>query len=64
MGVLPCGAVAGRYCVVHYVDAIDTATRSFPAIRASLNALQPRQVKHDSMPDIQSFRFQHSARAC
>ena len=40
-GVLSCGELDGYYYVVHYLDAIDAAIRSFPAIRASLKALQP-----------------------
>ena len=40
-GVLSCGELDGYYYVVNYVDAIGAATRSFPAIRASLKALQP-----------------------
>ena len=41
-GVLSCGEINGYYYVVNYVDAIASATVSFPAIRASLKALQPR----------------------
>ena len=40
-GVLACGELNGHYYVVHYTDAIAHATRSFPAIRASLQSLQP-----------------------
>ena len=41
-GVLSCGELNGHYYVVNYVDALAGATASFPAIRASLKALQPR----------------------
>ncbi len=40
-GVLSCGELAGYYYVVHYSDAIERATSSFPAIRASLKSLRP-----------------------
>ena len=40
-GVLSCGELEGYYYVVHYADAIASATLSFPAIRASLKSLQP-----------------------
>ncbi len=40
-GVLSCGELAGYYYVVHYVDTIDRAIGSFPAIRASLQSLRP-----------------------
>jgi len=40
-GVLSCGELAGYYYVVHFVDELKAATRSFPAIRAALKALQP-----------------------
>jgi hypothetical protein len=40
-GVLSCGELAGYYYVVHFVDELKAATRSFPAIRAALRALQP-----------------------
>lgn len=39
-GVLACGERQDYYYVVHYVDAIASATASFPAIRASLHALR------------------------
>lgn len=39
-GVLSCGELHGFYYVVHYTDAIEHATRSFPAIRASLKAMR------------------------
>lgn len=41
-GVLACGEVRGYYYVVHYTDAIEQATVSFPAIRASLKSLRTR----------------------
>jgi len=40
-GVLSCGELQGYYYVVHYTDAIEHATRSFPAIRNSLKSLRP-----------------------
>lgn len=39
-GVLSCGELDGRYFIVHFVDELGAATRSFPAIRASLRALR------------------------
>lgn len=39
-GVLSCGELDGRFFVVHFVDELRAATRSFPAIRASLRALR------------------------
>ena len=39
-GVLSCGQLRGYYYVVHYTDALEHATQSFPAIRASLQALR------------------------
>jgi hypothetical protein len=39
-GVLSCGEMHGYYYVVHYTDAIEHATESFPAIRASLKSLR------------------------
>ena len=41
-GVLSCGELQGYYYVVHFVDELRAATRSFPAIRASLKTLAPR----------------------
>jgi hypothetical protein len=41
-GVLSCGHLDGHYYVVHFVDELRAATRSFPAIRASLKTLLPR----------------------
>ena len=41
-GVLSCGDLNGYYYVVHFVDELRAATRSFPAIRASLKTLAPR----------------------
>ena len=43
-GVLACGELHDYYYVVHYVDALASATASFPAIRASLHSL------HSSSP--------------
>lgn len=40
-GVLSCGLLDGRYFVVHFVDEIRQAARSFPAIRAQLRRLDP-----------------------
>ena len=41
-GVLSCGDLNGYYYVLHFVDELRAATRSFPAIRASLKTLAPR----------------------
>jgi len=42
-GVLSCGELNGYYYVVHFVDELRAATRSFPAIRTSLKTLAPRR---------------------
>lgn len=41
-GVLACGQLDGHYYVVHFSDELRAATRTFPRIRASLRALEPR----------------------
>jgi hypothetical protein len=38
-GVLSCGELNGYYYVVHFVDEVGSAVRSFPAIRSSLRTL-------------------------
>lgn len=38
-GVLSCGELDGYYYVVHFVDELAAALRSFPAIRTSLKTL-------------------------
>lgn len=40
-GVLACGAEQDRYYVVHYVDALARASRSFVDIRAALASFTP-----------------------
>ena len=42
-GVLSCGELQGYYYVLHFVDELKSATRSFPAIRASLKTLIPKK---------------------
>lgn len=42
-GVLGCGRLDGHYYVVHFSDELRAATRTFPRIRASLRALEPRR---------------------
>ena len=49
-GVLSCGELDGRFFVIHFVDELRAATRSFPAIRASLRALR---VPHGASPTNQ-----------
>ena len=39
-GVLSCGQLRGYYYVIHFVDELKSATRSFPVIRASLKTLR------------------------
>lgn len=41
-GVLSCGVLQRHYYVIHFVDELKSATRSFPAIRASLKTLTSR----------------------
>ena len=42
-GVLSCGELNGYYYVVHFVDELRAATRTFPAVRTSLKTLAPRR---------------------
>jgi hypothetical protein len=41
-GMLSCGELAGHYYVVHLVDELRSATRSFPGVQASLRQLEIR----------------------
>lgn len=40
-GVLSCGQFKDNYYVIHFSDALNSATHSFPAIRTSLKTLSP-----------------------
>ncbi|MGR8919220.1 MAG: hypothetical protein ACU85V_06355 [Gammaproteobacteria bacterium] len=39
-GVLSCGLIGGRYFVIHFVDELTRASRSFPAVRATLSGMR------------------------
>jgi len=43
IGVLSCGRLKDNYYVIHFTDALKSATHSFPAIRTSLKTLRPSE---------------------